>query len=99
MSTIHFDPVELEVLRTRLLSIQEEADAVVARTAFGTAITDARDYGSCLTDRRGVSLGGGAQGEAHFAIALAETVKKALALHPVDAWTEGDHLVTTIRGG
>jgi hypothetical protein len=51
--TQKFDPVTLEILWRRLLSIVDEADAAVARTAFSSLLRDAHDYTCMFTDRRG----------------------------------------------
>jgi len=48
-----FDPVTLEILWRRLISIVDEADAAVARTAFSSLLRDAHDYTCMFTDSRG----------------------------------------------
>ena len=45
-----FDPITLEILWRRLLSIVDEADAAVARTAFSSLLRDAHDCTCMLTD-------------------------------------------------
>ncbi len=47
-----FDPATLEILWRRLLSIVDEADAAVARTAFSSLLRDAHDYTCMFTDRQ-----------------------------------------------
>ena len=54
MST--FDPVTLEILWRRLVSIVDEADAAVARTAFSSVLRDSHDYTCMFTDSRGREL-------------------------------------------
>ncbi len=49
----HFDPITLEILWRRLISIVDEADASVARTAFSSLLRDAHDYTCMFTDSRG----------------------------------------------
>lgn len=39
-----FDPITLEILWRRLISIVDESDAAVARTAFSSLLRDAHDY-------------------------------------------------------
>ena len=51
--TQHFDPVTLEILWRRLVSIVDEADAAVARTAFSSVLRDSHDYTCMFTDRHG----------------------------------------------
>ena len=48
-----FDPITLEILWRRLISIVDEADASVARTAFSSLLRDAHDYTCIFTDARG----------------------------------------------
>ena len=50
--TNKFDPVTLEILWRRLISIVDEADAAVARTAFSSLLRDAHDYTCMFTDRQ-----------------------------------------------
>jgi len=45
--TRKFDPVTLEILWSRLISIVDEADSTVARTAFSSLLRDAHDY-TCM---------------------------------------------------
>ncbi|RLB54964.1 MAG: hydantoinase B/oxoprolinase family protein [Deltaproteobacteria bacterium] len=54
-----FDPITLEILWRRLLSIVDEADSAVARTAFSSLLRDAHDYTCMFTDRRGRELAQG----------------------------------------
>ena len=46
----------LEILWRRLVSIVDEADASVARTAFSSLLRDAHDYTCMFTDHRGQEL-------------------------------------------
>ncbi|MCK7501024.1 MAG: hydantoinase B/oxoprolinase family protein [Comamonadaceae bacterium] len=54
-----FDPITLEILWRRLVSIVDEADASVARTAFSSLLRDAHDYTCMFTDRHGRELAQG----------------------------------------
>jgi N-methylhydantoinase B len=53
------DPISLEILWRRLISIVDEADAAVARTAFSSLLRDAHDYTCMFTDSRGRELAQG----------------------------------------
>ena len=53
------DPITLEILWRRLISIVDEADAAVARTAFSSLLRDAHDYTCMFTDSRGRELAQG----------------------------------------
>ena len=54
-----FDPITLEILWRRLISIVDEADGSVARTAFSSLLRDAHDYTCMFTDRQGRELAQG----------------------------------------
>lgn len=54
-----FDPIHLEILWRRLISIVDEADASVARTAFSSLLRDAHDYTCMFTDSQGRELAQG----------------------------------------
>ncbi len=51
-----FDPITLEILWRRMVSIVDEADATVARTAFSSLLRDAHDYTCMFTDAKGREL-------------------------------------------
>ena len=51
-----FDPIRLEILWRRMVSIVDEADASVSRTAFSSLLRDAHDYTCMFTDSRGQEL-------------------------------------------
>ena len=57
--TSTFDPITLEILWRRLISIVDEADSTVARTAFSSLLRDAHDYTCMFTDRKGRELAQG----------------------------------------
>ena len=57
--TQKFDPITLEILWRRLISIVDESDATVARTAFSSLLRDAHDYTCMFSDRHGRELAQG----------------------------------------
>ena len=50
------DPVTLEILWTRMISVVDEASATFVRTSFSTLVRDANDFAVVLTDRHGRSI-------------------------------------------
>ena len=74
--TSRFDPVTLEILWRRLISIVDEADAAVARTAFSSLLRDAHDYTCMFTDRRGRELAQGTLATPGQSGAMALGIKK-----------------------
>src|SRR3990172_3148176 len=92
--TRKFDPVTLEILWRRLLSIVDEADAAVARTAFSSLLRDAHDYTCMFTDRRGRELAQGSFATPGQSGAMALGVKKLVQSLPPDSFRAGDAFIT-----
>ncbi len=89
-----FDPVTLEILWRRLLSIVDEADAAVARTAFSSLLRDAHDYTCMFTDRQGRELAQGTFATPGQSGAMALGIKKLVRQLPVDTFRPGDVYIT-----
>lgn len=85
-----FDPITLEILWRRLVSIVDEADASVARTAFSSLLRDAHDYTCMFTDSRGQELVQGTFCTPGQAGAMALGVKKVITSMPLKEYNEGD---------
>jgi len=92
--TQKFDPVTLEILWRRLISIVDEADAAVARTAFSSLLRDAHDYTCMFTDRRGRELAQGTFATPGQSGAMALGVKKLVQSLPADSFHPGDVFIT-----
>ncbi|MCP4628290.1 MAG: hydantoinase B/oxoprolinase family protein [bacterium] len=86
----NFDPITLEILWRRLVSIVDEADASVARTAFSSLLRDAHDYTCMFTDSRGQELVQGTFCTPGQAGAMALGVKKLINSMPFDEYRDGD---------
>lgn len=89
MST-KFDPITLEILWKRLISIVDEADASVIRTAFSSLLRDAHDYTCMFTDSRGQELVQGTLCTPGMAGAMALGMKKIVRSIPLEDYKEGD---------
>ena len=85
-----FDPITLEILWRRLVSIVDEADASVARTAFSSLLRDAHDYTCMFTDSRGQELVQGTFCTPGQAGAMALGVKKLINSMPLADYRPGD---------
>ena len=85
-----FDPITLEILWRRLVSIVDEADASVARTAFSSLLRDAHDYTCMFTDSRGQELVQGTFCTPGQAGAMALGVKAIINSIPFDEYRAGD---------
>ncbi len=89
-----FDPITLEILWRRLISIVDEADGAVARTAFSSLLRDAHDYTCMFTDRRGRELAQGTFATPGQSGAMALGIKNLVNRLPPDAYKPGDVFIT-----
>ncbi|HEY6430960.1 MAG TPA: hydantoinase B/oxoprolinase family protein [Acetobacteraceae bacterium] len=92
--TATFDPIELELLWRRLISIVDEAAAAMVRTSFSTLVRDSYDFSCIVTDAAGQSLVQATESIPSFIGTLPATVKHFLRRFPADRLAEGDVLIT-----
>jgi N-methylhydantoinase B len=88
-----FDPIRLEILWRRMVSIVDEADASVSRTAFSSLLRDAHDYTCMFTDSLGQELVQGTFCTPGQAGAMALGVKKIIRSMPIDSYKPGDVII------
>jgi len=89
-----FDPVTLEILWRRLISIVDEADSAVARTAFSSLLRDAHDYTCMFTDSKGRELAQGTFATPGQSGAMALGIKKIVKELPSETYGPGDVFIT-----
>ncbi len=89
-----FDPITLEILWRRLISIVDEADAAVARTAFSSLLRDAHDYTCMFTDRHGRELAQGTLATPGQSGAMALGIQNLVKKFPADHFNQGDVFIT-----
>jgi len=89
-----FDPITLEILWRRLISIVDEADATVARTAFSSLLRDAHDYTCMFTDRHGRELAQGTLATPGQSGAMALGIQNLVKKFPTDYFNQGDVFIT-----
>jgi N-methylhydantoinase B len=89
-----FDPITLEILWRRLISIVDEADSTVARTAFSSLLRDAHDYTCMFTDRKGRELAQGTFATPGQSGAMALGIKNLVNKLPLDSYKPGDVFIT-----
>ena len=89
-----FDPITLEILWRRLISIVDEADTTVARTAFSSLLRDAHDYTCMFTDRKGRELAQGSFATPGQSGAMALGIKNLVNKLPKDSFGPGDVYIT-----
>ena len=73
-----FDPITLEVLRSRLEAIAEDAAATVERTGVNPIITESHDFGVTLADADGNLVAGGGWVSLHW-VASTRAVQATIA--------------------
>ncbi len=88
------DPVTIEILWTRIISIVDEAAKVIARTAFSTLSNEANDFACVLTDAAGRSIAQNTYGIPSFIATLPATVRHTLAEFGAEAMRPGDIYIT-----
>jgi N-methylhydantoinase B len=92
--TVTFDPVTLEILWRRLISIVDEADTTVSRTAFSSLLRDAHDYTCMFTDAQGRELAQGTFATPGQSGAMALGIKTLVQRLPPDSYRPGDVFIT-----
>ncbi len=92
--TREFDPITLEILWRRLISVVDEADSAVARTAFSSLLRDAHDYTCMFTDRKGRELAQGSFATPGQSGAMALGIKNLVNKLPVETYKPGDVFIT-----
>jgi N-methylhydantoinase B len=89
-----FDPIELELLWRRLISMVDEAAAAMVRTSFSTLVRESYDFSCVITNAEGQSLVQASESIPSFIGTLPETVKHFLRFFPPDKLEPGDVLIT-----
>ena len=89
-----FDPITLEILWRRLISIVDEADSTVARTAFSSLLRDAHDYTCMFTDQKGRELAQGSFATPGQSGAMALGIKNLVTKLPLETYKPDDAFIT-----
>jgi N-methylhydantoinase B len=89
-----FDPITLEILWRRLISIVDESDSSVARTAFSSLLRDAHDYTCMFTDQKGRELAQGSFATPGQSGAMALGIKNLVTNLPLKTYEPGDIFIT-----
>lgn len=88
-----FDPIDLEILWSRLITLVDEAAYAIVRTSMSKVVVEGRDFGVLLYDAGGRLLAA----DVSIASKVGTTsiaVKEFLKVHPVSTLSQGDVLVT-----
>ncbi|RIK36257.1 MAG: methylhydantoinase, partial [Chloroflexi bacterium] len=89
-----FDPISLEIMWSRLISIADEMWTTVLRTAVSTIIGAAQDFGCEILDARGDSLAHSYRSMPVFNLIMPRLTRHMLTLFPVAEMQPGDVFVT-----
>src|SRR5258708_6497011 len=89
-----FDPVTLEILWSRLISIADESAAALLRTSFSTIVRESNDFTTVLMDEQGQSLTENTGGIPSFVGILPRTLEHFLKRYPKETWRPGDCVIT-----
>ena len=91
---IEADPIGLEIMWSRLISIVEEMWQTVCRTAYSLIIAEAQDFANEILDPQGNPLAHSPRAMPLFNLTLTRCVKALLEHFPADTLKPGDVLVT-----
>jgi N-methylhydantoinase B len=90
----NIDPISLQLQWSRLVSMMDEVDIALLRTAFSTIVSETRDYAVILLDRHARSIAQAQICVAHFTGSLPSATRTMLAEFPPETLVEGDVLIT-----
>ncbi len=88
------DPVVVQVLWQRLISVTNEQAAALIRTAFTPIVRDAEDLSAAVFDRGGRMIAQSVTGTPGHINSMATGMKHFLAAYPPDTLRPGDVLMT-----
>jgi N-methylhydantoinase B len=88
------DPILVEVLSNRLISIVNEQQAALIRTAFSTVVRESEDLACGVFDSRGQMVAQSLTGTPGHINAMATGVRHFLAAYPPETLRQGDVLLT-----
>jgi N-methylhydantoinase B len=88
------DPVTLEVIWNRFMSVANEQQDTLIRTAFSTIVRESQDLACGLFDTRGRMIAQSLSGTPGHINAMATSMKHFLAAFPADKLQPGDVLIT-----
>ena len=94
MGVNHFDPITLEVLWNRLISIVNEQAAALMHASFTTVVREAGDLSAGVFDEQGNMLAQAVTGTPGHTNTMATCVRHFLREYPMAALHQGDTLIT-----
>src|SRR5947199_6246963 len=92
--TTNIDPITLEVLWNRLLSVVNEQQVTLMRTAFSTIVRESQDLACGVFDTHGWMIAQSLTGTPGHINAMATGVRHFLKAYPAETLQPGDVLIT-----
>ena len=93
-AVIEADPIGLEIMWSRLISIVEEMWQTVCRTAYSLIISESQDFANEILDPQGNPLAHSPRAMPLFNLTLTRCVQALLEHFPAETLQPGDVLVT-----
>jgi N-methylhydantoinase B len=94
VSSERLDPILLEVLWNRLVTVLEEQARALMRTSFTSVVREAGDLSAGLFDRRGQMVAQAVTGTPGHVNAMATSAHHFLEAFPIETLGPGDALIT-----
>jgi N-methylhydantoinase B len=88
------DPVTVEVLWTRLVSLVDEAALTLHRTSFSTVVRESHDYTCMVLDPTGRAVAQASRSVPSFIGTLPMSVRAFLQRYPADQLAPGDVIIS-----
>src|SRR5438094_154077 len=88
------DPIRLEVLWNRLISVVNEQAAALIRTSFTTIVRESGDLSACVFDPRGYMIAQAVTGTPGHINSMATCIHHFLREYPAETLRPGDVLIT-----
>ena len=92
--TAELDPIRMEVIWNRLISIVDEQAATLMNASFTTVVREAGDLSAGLFDTKGRMLAQAATGTPGHINSMATAAKHFLKHFPLKSYQPGDHVIT-----
>ncbi|MEF2070317.1 hydantoinase B/oxoprolinase family protein [Consotaella aegiceratis] len=94
IARIKDDPIALEIMWSRLVTVTEEMWITVVRTAFSLTVSESQDFACELLDPQGETLAHSPRAMPVFNLTLPRAVKALLEKYPAETLKPGDVLIT-----
>jgi N-methylhydantoinase B len=90
MTESTIDPISLEILWGRLVSIVDESAGALQRTSFSTTVRESNDFACVLLGPDGTTLAENTVGVPSFAGVMSLVMRRVLERFPPNTWKPGD---------